>query len=110
MDKRKPSVLLDAFAAALSNDCSRSTTCGGHARKIHDAPPGPKGAARRRRSFSQLPRRNWNDPLTITVRYTGKSEPWIEVKTRGVTKRYPADTCLLHMVSDVNSRLTSTSY
>jgi hypothetical protein len=110
MAKRNEHVLLDAFARAMSNDCSVSNTCGGHARKIQDRPAGPKGTAPRRGTFWGLKRRNWNDPLTLTIRYVGKAEPWVEVKTRGVTKRYPGDTCVLHLVSDINSRLTATSY
>lgn len=94
-----------ASEGTLPNGCATSTTCSGHAARITGAPAGPKAQRAGRRSFMGLRRRNWGEALTLTIRYVGRSEPWVEIKTRGVTKRYAGDVCILHIVSDVNSRL-----
>lgn len=101
----KEMLALRGSQGTVANGCATSTTCSGHYGRIQSTPPGPKAQRAGRRSFLGLARRNWGQPLTLTIRYVGRSEPWIEVKTRGVTKRYPGDTCVLHLVADVNSRL-----
>lgn len=88
-----------------TNECLGSTTCDGHARILSQVPKGTKRGASAARSFRLLPRRHWGDRLTIQVRYVGRAEPWVEVTARGVTKRYPGDVCLLHVLADVNNRL-----
>lgn len=87
-----------------TNKCLESTTCDGHFRIVAQFPKGQKRSPSAARTFRSLPRRHWGQALTISIRYVGHAEPWVEVVARGVTKRYPGDVCLLHVLCDVNSR------
>lgn len=59
----------------------------------------------RRVGWTFLARRDWRQPLTITLAVVGKGpDAWVEVRTRSSKKRFPIDTCLLVLAAEVNSR------
>lgn len=64
-----------------------------------------ESGAPKARSWLSLGRRDWRRALALDVRYIGAtSDGWVEVRSRGVTKRFPNETCLLKLLSDINGR------
>lgn len=62
----------------------------------------PEKPAQRGRWF-HLPARNWRQPLTLSVKYRGGAEGWVEVRARGGVGRYPGYTTLIEVLADANS-------
>lgn len=66
------------------------------------APAAPQGgSAAKPHRFRGLAPWARRDPLTLTVRYRGGEECWIEVKSRGRTARYPGHLSLYDVLTDV---------
>lgn len=63
----------------------------------------PKGHRWRR-----LPRRNPRDPLTVTVKFRGGPEAWVEIHARGDLGRFPGDTTIAEVVLAINGHLSTT--
>lgn len=61
-----------------------------------------KPVARKGGRWHLLPWRNPRTPLTITVRYRGGQEAWVEVTARGSTGRFHGATALFDVVAEVN--------
>lgn len=57
----------------------------------------PPKAAR----WHHLPWRNPRDTLTITIKYRGGAEAWIEVKARGSAGRFPGYVQLFDVLKEV---------
>lgn len=69
------------------------------------SPEGQRASEPKALRWRLLGRRDWRKPLQITIRYSGGSEPWVDVTTRGQTKRYPGYVALLDVVTEVNGRV-----
>ena len=91
-------------ATTETNARSESTTFEWKRVRMRRPPEGEKRRAQRVRSRYTLTRRNWLEPLTVVVRYSGGPEGWIVVKTRGAEWRYPGYVTLLEVLADVNAR------
>jgi len=82
-----------------ANTRSRSTTWVWEMRKVRRSPE--------RAPASQSPKASpWppREPLTLTVRYLGGSEAWVEVTSRGQTRKMPGHRYLLDALIDVWGR------
>jgi hypothetical protein len=55
--------------------------------------------------WRKLPPRNWREPLTITVKYRGGAEAWVEVHARGDMGRFPGYVTVVELLMWVNSRV-----
>lgn len=66
-------------------------------RRRPDQDSAPKGH-RWRRFRARDPR----EPITITLKYRGGPEAWVEVRGRGETNRYPGWVALYDLVRDIN--------
>lgn len=73
---------------------------------VSRAPQATGTAAARGVRLAQLPRRNPRDPLTVTVRYRGGPEGWVELRTRGATVRVPGHTDVASLVLLLNSQVS----
>lgn len=66
------------------------------------SPPG-RGSAASGRSAELVRERRMAEPLNITLRYVGGAEGWIEVRFRGLVRRFPGHWDLLHVVQELNA-------
>jgi hypothetical protein len=67
--------------------------------------PGPDGQGTRPPKAGRwyaLPWRNPREPLTVTLRYRGGPEAWVEVKARGAMGRFHGATSLFDVVRELN--------
>lgn len=86
------------------NPRSGSTTSSPELGKMSPVPKGER-ARPKAGNWLSLGRRDWRRPLGVSVRLMGRyPDPWVEVTSRGVTRRYPAHVCLLQLVHEVNGR------
>lgn len=82
-----------------------STTSGARSGRMSPPPGGHKNVAEGvRKSFRQLARRNWQQPLTAVLQYGGGSEHWVIVKTRGAELRVPGFVSIADVLAAINSR------
>jgi hypothetical protein len=65
------------------------------------APKVANSTAERSSSFRRLPWRNPREALTIEVVYRGGQEGFIEVRARGVVKRFPGHLALFDVMAEV---------
>lgn len=82
-----------------SNTRSSSTTSEWQWAKIRKRPAGPKARAKRLDSV-------WDPhtPVSLTVRYLGGGEAWVEVGARGRTIKVPGHRAVLDVLSEVWGR------
>jgi hypothetical protein len=52
----------------------------------------------------RLPRRNPRDPLTVTVKFRGGPEGWVEIHARGDFARVPGYTTIAELVLLMNGQ------
>jgi hypothetical protein len=64
---------------------------------------GQKAAGPKGHRFRLLPRRNPRDPLSITVKYRGGPEGWVEIHARGDMVRLPGYVTIAEIVLMVNN-------
>lgn len=88
---------------ASENTRSVSTTSFQKVVRITRAPRRQQAQPAEGRRWWHLPERSYRKPLTITVKYRGGAEGWVEVHARGSKGFYPGDTPLLDVVLEVNS-------
>lgn len=86
-----------------SNTRSQSTTFAWKRVKLRTPPEGQE-RVRAKRGPHGLSRRNWCEPLTLTIAYNGGPEAWITVKTRGRVFKRPGWVQLVDLVADINAR------
>jgi len=67
-------------------------------------PEGEEASAKPSTRKGRPPRRNWFEPLTLTIEYSGGPEAWVVVKTRGRTFRRPGHCQIVDLLADVNGR------
>lgn len=79
-----------------SNGRSPSTTTQWQWAKIQRRPQGPAKQGRRRLSAFRR-----EDSCTLTVRYLGGGEAWIEIRARGQVIKVPGHRCLLDVLNEV---------
>lgn len=84
-----------------SNNCTPSTTSEWEWAKIKRRPQGPRSAAPQASSLRGLARRDAREPLTVTMRYLGGQECWIELKARGRTVRRPGHRALVDVLQEL---------
>jgi hypothetical protein len=92
-----------AALRAEHRDGSASTTWA--LKKVRVAVP-PKAhvrSATKSLRWRSKARRDPRSPITITIRYRGGAEAWVEVVGRGEVNRYPGWVCLYDLLADVNS-------
>lgn len=91
------------------NKCTPSTTWEWRKVKIQRRSQSPSSASPQ--GASHALRADWNprEPLTVTVRYRGGPEAWIELKARGETYRMPGHVALFDALSSVWSSRSSPS-
>jgi hypothetical protein len=84
-----------------SNKGTPSTTARWEYRKVRLPPERPQHHSAE--GGLPGPRAEWNrrEPLTLTVRYRGGPEAWVEVKARGTTYRFPGSVCLFDALDAV---------
>lgn len=63
------------------------------------AEPGKAG----RRYFLRLARRNPRQPLSVTIKYRGGSECWVEIVARGGVLRVPGHAAVYDVLMTLNS-------
>jgi len=83
---------------------SPSTTFGWRKVKIGRPPEGEQARRPKAVRRGSLARRNWFDPLTVTIAYSGGPEAWVVIKTRGREFRRPGHVQLIDVVRDINGR------
>lgn len=82
-----------------SNERSPSTATVWEWAKIRRRPKGPP-----HRSAKLLSALEPRDPLTITVRYLGGSEAWLEIKARGEVFKCPGHRAALDLMTQLWNR------
>lgn len=72
-------------------------------RVIVRRPPEANGsrAPQAHRRWFHLPPHDRRRPLSITVKYRGGAQGWIEVHARGSMRRVPGDIALLDLLEDI---------
>jgi hypothetical protein len=83
------------------NKRTPSTTSEWEWRKIRRRPTGPQQNSAEGVLVRQLPVWDRREPLTLTVRYRGGGEAWIEIKGRGATLRVPGSLCIFDALSQM---------
>ena len=88
---------------ALHEQTSPSTTYGWRYVKIAPGRKAPEGTAPKARFFRGLSRRNSTVPVSLTLKFRGGAEGWVEVHARGRKARYPGSTQVLDILRDINN-------
>lgn len=86
----------------VSNRRSPSTTTEWKWAKIRRRPQGPPEASlSAAKSFRGLPPRDPREPVTVTLRYLGGGECWIELQARGRRVKVPGHLCILDALFEI---------
>lgn len=86
---------------AGSNKRTPSTTTEWQWAKIRRRPQGPGTQTPKGASLRGLPPREQREPLTVTMRYLGGQECWIELKARGRTIKRPGSLALVDVLQEL---------
>jgi len=78
-----------------------STTWSWEYRKIRVLRRQAPGKTARSALSGRLPHWNRREPLTITVKYRGGAESWVELRARGRTWRAPGHLALFDVLSEI---------
>ena len=70
--------------------------------KMSRPPEASKPRRAQRGRWFHLPKRDWRQPLTVSMKYRGGDECWIEVRARGGVGRYPGYVQLVDVLADIN--------
>jgi hypothetical protein len=67
--------------------------------------PAPQEAQREaRKGLRRLPRRDPRQPLTMTIKYRGGSEGWVEIHARGEILRVPGYRAIIDLLFMLNNQ------
>lgn len=78
-----------------------STTWEWKKAKIRRPAGGQQHSAPKGRRFFHLPQRDWRRPTTLTIKYRGGPEGWVEIHARGSIARYPGYVCILDILKEI---------
>lgn len=87
-----------------SNKCTPSTPSEWRWAKIRRRPQGSSNAAPQASSLRGLATRDGREPLTVTMRYLGGQECWIELRARGRTVKRPGHLALVDVLEELLAR------
>jgi|SRR6185436_14047696 len=92
-----------ASAGAVVDSWAPSTTFVWRRVRIAGSPQGQKGQPPKASSLRRLSRRNMRDRLTVTMKYRGGAEGWVEIEGRGVTMRVPGHRAVIDVLRALNN-------
>lgn len=64
---------------------------------------GSRTVARQGVRWRRFPRRDIEQPISVTLRYGGGGEAWVVVRGRGETNVYPGHVALIDLLLDINN-------
>lgn len=74
--------------------------------KMSRSAGGQQHSAPKGRRFFHLPPWDWRRPTTVTMKYRGGAEGWIEVRARGSLARYPGYVQLIDVLGEITRQQT----
>lgn len=73
--------------------------------KVRRPAGGQDDGAEHRKGFHGLPTKDWRKPTTLTIKYRGGPECWVEVHARGRIWRRPGNVAIIDMLRDITQNV-----